>query len=116
MLGGAFDRHPNMKVMLTEVRADWLPATLRHLDAIYEKHRADLPAKRKPSEYWQDNCMAGVSFMHKAEVEMRYEIGIDKFGFRTGLPAYRGYLAKHQRLLEAHLCWRSGGGHPSHAR
>lgn len=29
MLGGVFDRHPNLKLMMTEVRADWIPATLR---------------------------------------------------------------------------------------
>ncbi len=90
MLGGAFDRHPNMKVMLTEVRADWLPATLRHLDAIYEEHRTHLPAKRKPSEYWQSNCLAGVSFMHKAEVEMRHEIGLDKIAFGRDYPHTEG--------------------------
>src|SRR5262249_9646421 len=31
MLGGVFDRHPNLKVMMTEVRADWIPATLQFL-------------------------------------------------------------------------------------
>ena len=53
MLGGVFDRHPDLKLLLTEIRLDWIPATLRHLDAVYEQHRADLPAKRKPSEYWR---------------------------------------------------------------
>ena len=45
MLGGVFDRHPGLKVMMTEVRGDWIPATLRRLDALYEEHRADLPGK-----------------------------------------------------------------------
>ena len=48
MLGGVFDRHPDLKLVLTEVRADWIPATLRHLDAVYEQHRSDLPARRRP--------------------------------------------------------------------
>ena len=38
------------KLVMTEVRGDWLPETLRHLDAAYERARADLPAKRRPSE------------------------------------------------------------------
>ena len=54
MLGGVFDRHPDLKLVLTEIRLDWIPATLRHLDAAYEQHRAALPAKRTPSEYWRD--------------------------------------------------------------
>ena len=64
MLGGVFDRHPTLKLMLTEVRADWIPATLQFLDRVFEEHRAELPAPRKPSEWWDSNGLAGVSFMH----------------------------------------------------
>ena len=90
MLGGVFDRHPNLKLLLTEVRADWIPATLRYLDAIYEKNRSDLPAKRTPSEYWHSNCMAGASFIHKAEVEMRHEIGVETIAFGRDYPHPEG--------------------------
>jgi predicted TIM-barrel fold metal-dependent hydrolase len=90
MLGGVFDRHPGLKLVLTEIRADWIPATLRHLDALYEQHRADLPARRKPSEYWSRNCLAGASFIHKAEVEMRDEIGIETINFGRDFPHPEG--------------------------
>jgi predicted TIM-barrel fold metal-dependent hydrolase len=86
MLGGIFDRHPGLKLMMTEVRADWLPATLRQLDAHYAEHRGSIPAKHSPSEYWQSNCLAGVSFMHKAEVEMCHEIGVDTIDFGRDYP------------------------------
>ena len=74
MLGGVFDRHPDLKLVLTEIRLDWIPATLLHLDEIYEEHRAELPAKKKPSEYWSTSCLAGASFIHKAEVEKWWPI------------------------------------------
>src|SRR5262249_27104265 len=90
MLGGVFDRFPNLKLVLTEIRADWIPATLRHLDAVYEEHRDDLPARRKPSEYWATNCLAGASFIHKAEVEMRREIGIETINFGRDFPHPEG--------------------------
>jgi hypothetical protein len=90
MLGGVFDRHPDLKLLLTEVRADWIPATLRHLDAIYAEHRDELPAKRTPSEYWQSNCLAGASFIHKAEVEMRHEIGVETIAFGRDYPHPEG--------------------------
>jgi predicted TIM-barrel fold metal-dependent hydrolase len=90
MLGGVFDRHPNLKLLPTEIRLDWVPATLRHLDAIYEKHRGKLPAKRKPSEYWPTNCLAGASFMHKAEVGMRHEIGVETILFGRDFPHPEG--------------------------
>ena len=90
MLGGVFDRHPKLKLLLTEVRADWIPATLRHLDAVYERNRKHLPAKRTPSEYWQTNCLAGASFIHKAEVDLRYEIGVETIAFGRDYPHPEG--------------------------
>jgi predicted TIM-barrel fold metal-dependent hydrolase len=88
MLGGVFDRHPRLKVMLTEIRADWLPETLRHLDRIYA--RGNAPAKRKPSEYWATNFIAGVSSIHKAEVDMRDEIGVEHMMFGRDYPHAEG--------------------------
>lgn len=90
MLGGVFDRHPGLKLLITELRADWVPATLRHLDAAYLRDRDDLPAKKLPSEYWQTNCLAGVSFMHKAEAETRYDIGVDRIAFGRDYPHSEG--------------------------
>jgi predicted TIM-barrel fold metal-dependent hydrolase len=86
MLGGVFDRHPELKLELTEIRLDWIPATLAHLDEIWEKNRDVLPAKRRPSEYWQDNCLAGASFIHKIEVEKRHELGVDTILFGRDFP------------------------------
>src|SRR5262249_14209645 len=85
MLGGVFDRHPDLKFMPTEIRLDWIPATLRYLDEIRTKH-PELPAKRPPSEYWRSNCLAGASFIHKAEIEMRHEIGIETILFGRDFP------------------------------
>jgi predicted TIM-barrel fold metal-dependent hydrolase len=86
MLGGVFDRHPDLRFMPTEIRLDWIPATLNHLDEVYDEHRDELPATRKPSEYWHSNCLAGASFIHKVEVEMRYEIGVDTILFGRDFP------------------------------
>jgi predicted TIM-barrel fold metal-dependent hydrolase len=90
MFGGIFDRHPNLRLVLTEIRADWIPATLGHLDTLYRKHHHELPAKRTPSEYWLSNCLAGASFIHKAEVEMRHEIGIETINFGRDFPHPEG--------------------------
>jgi predicted TIM-barrel fold metal-dependent hydrolase len=86
MLGGVFDRHPKLKLMMTEVRADWVPATLDHLDKVFVENRAALPATRLPSEQWQEHCLAGLSFMHTVELEMRHEIGIDNIAFGRDYP------------------------------
>jgi predicted TIM-barrel fold metal-dependent hydrolase len=90
MLGGVFDRHPALRLMLTEVRADWIPDTLEHLDQVFDAHRDELPTSHRPSELWHSNCIAGVSFMHEAEVEMRDEIGVESICFGRDYPHAEG--------------------------
>jgi hypothetical protein len=63
---------------------------LRHLDEVYDEHRGELPAKKKPSEYWPTNCLAGASFIHKAEVGMRHEIGLHTVLFGRDFPHPEG--------------------------
>ncbi len=90
MFSGVFDRYPELTLMMNEVRGDWLPATLRHLDDVWSAHRRDLPARRPPSEYWESNCQAGLSFIHKAEVEHRHEIGVETISFGRDYPHSEG--------------------------
>lgn len=78
MVGGVFDRHPNLRYVPTEARADWVPATLAHMDARFE--RGDTPLRRRPSEYWAEHCFAGASFIHRAEVEIADQIPNLMFG------------------------------------
>jgi predicted TIM-barrel fold metal-dependent hydrolase len=87
-LGGVFDQYPGLRLMLTEIRLDWIPATLKYLDGVYDEYRSDVPAKRKPSDYWASNCMAGASSIHKVEVEMRHEIGVDTILFGRDYPHF----------------------------
>jgi predicted TIM-barrel fold metal-dependent hydrolase len=87
-LGGVFDRHPGLRLMLTEIRLDWIPATLTYLDGVFESRRSEVPAMKKPSEYWHENCLAGASFIHKVEVEMRHEIGVDTISFGRDYPHF----------------------------
>jgi predicted TIM-barrel fold metal-dependent hydrolase len=90
MYGGVFDRYPDLKLMMTEVRLDWIPSNLAYLDARFDEHRTTIPALRRPSEYWQENCLAGASFVHKVEVEMRHEIGIETILFGRDYPHPEG--------------------------
>ena len=90
MLGGVFDRHPSLKLFLIETRGDWLPKTLWHLDAAFEAARNDVPAQRKPSEYWAENCLMSLSFIHRSEVEMRHDIGVETVIFGRDYPHAEG--------------------------
>ena len=75
---------------IKRIRREWRASTLRDFDAMYDDHRDQLPSRRRPSEWWQSNCLAGVSFMHKAEVEMLDEIGADKVSFGRDYPHAEG--------------------------
>ena len=84
MLGGVFDRFPSLRFVMTEVRADWLPATLAYLDERFAKEAPHL--ELKPSEYFVRNCAVTPSTPHRSEVEMRDAIGIDQFLFGADIP------------------------------
>jgi predicted TIM-barrel fold metal-dependent hydrolase len=90
MYGGVFDRYPNVRLVATEIRLDWLPSNLAFLDSLYDEHRADIPAQRRPSEYWRAHCLTGASFVHKAEIEMRDEIGVETILFGRDYPHPEG--------------------------
>jgi len=90
MMSGVFDRFPRLKFVLNEVHADWMPATMKYLDAQFINNRAQLHAKKKPSEYWLSNCLTCLSFASKAEAQMRHEIGLSTVTFGRDYPHTEG--------------------------
>ncbi len=88
ILGGVFDRHPALRAVLVELRADWLPATLAHLDARVATRALGL--ELEPSEYFRRNWWVAPSSPRPTEVAMRHEIGIDRFLFATDYPHPEG--------------------------
>lgn len=88
MAGGVLDRHPRLKVALTEIRADWVPATLDHLAARFA--RQQVPAERAPRDYWERNFLVVPSSIHRSEVALRNEIGLDQLAFGQDFPHWEG--------------------------
>ena len=88
MLGGVFDRYPAIQLVFTEMRADWVPVTLAHLDERFEK--GDMAVRRRPSEYWDQHCWTVPSSPHTCEIEMRNEPGMNKMLFGTDYPHLEG--------------------------
>ena len=86
--GGVFDRHPQLVLAYTEVRCDWVPATLKYLDGLFDAGRT--PLARRPSEYWQQNCVTGASSIKRSEVRLRHEIGVGKMMFGRDYPHREG--------------------------
>jgi predicted TIM-barrel fold metal-dependent hydrolase len=90
---GAFERHPGLKLVLTETGTAWILERLRVLE-----FKADLPIfghfKRNltlsPTEYFQRQCYIGASFMPAHEGKERHRIGIDRIMWGSDYPHIEG--------------------------
>ncbi len=95
--GGVFERHPNLKLAITESTTVWVPETLTLMDFRYSEthYAAKLGDYRshlslKPSEYFRRSVFLGASCMPRKEVEMRHEIGLDNIMWGTDYPHPEG--------------------------
>ena len=60
--GRVFDRHPNLRLVITEQYEGWWTATLAELDSVHQRFgRSELA--RRPSDYARDHVMLGCSFL-----------------------------------------------------
>ena len=59
VLGGVFERHPDLKVVCVEADAGWVPHYMYRMDHAYKRHRYWLPPGQQlsklPSEYFAEN-------------------------------------------------------------
>jgi predicted TIM-barrel fold metal-dependent hydrolase len=88
---GVFERHPRLRTVWTEQYSSWIPRALEALDWRWENDRKYDGAllefcPRRPSEYWRQNCWAGMSLASKAEIGLLPQIGYDKGMFGVDFP------------------------------
>ncbi len=93
MWSGAFERHPNLKYVMTEQGCQWILEWLRVLEfkaanPIFKYFTKDLSLT--PTEYFQRQCWFGASFLRRDEGESRHEIGVDKLLYGTDYPHLEG--------------------------
>ena len=103
VLGGVFDRHPNLKVVVTENGVQWLPSLIRDMEQFFDTHgsvpvRASL--ERRPAEYFADHVFIGGSLMQRFEAEMRDEIGVERMMWGADYPHLEGAAPEHRKVLQ----------------
>jgi predicted TIM-barrel fold metal-dependent hydrolase len=76
VLGGVFERHPDLRLIFTEQPSDWVSSTLHDLDGIWAGNRWEKDLKRPPSEYFFENCYVGLSFMSNHEAHIAVDQGL----------------------------------------
>lgn len=100
--GGVLERHPGLKLVFTESKADWVPSTLEYLDGIYSRRffsHIRSVVKHKPSEYWARQCYVAASFMTHDEALLRHRIGLDRLMWGSDYPHLEGTWPKSVRSL-----------------
>ncbi len=86
IFGGVFERHPGLKLVITETPGNWVPAMAAELDAIraFYEFKRDEPlnnallqqVRLRPSEYMARNVFLGASFASPYEVQQATEHGL----------------------------------------
>jgi predicted TIM-barrel fold metal-dependent hydrolase len=102
IFGGVFDRHPNLKVVVTENGVQWLPSLVRDMESFFDTH-GGAPVrsyqKMRPAEYVDRHVFLGGSLMKRYEAEMRAEIGIDRLMWGSDYPHLEGAAPVHRLVL-----------------
>lgn len=95
--GGVFERHPRLKVAVTESTTIWVPEYLALLDQRYNEthYSAKLGDYRShlsmaPSEYFAKHIALGASCMPRAEAEARHRIGLSGIMWGSDYPHPEG--------------------------
>ena len=97
IVGGVFERFPDLRFVLTEQGASWIGPLLTQLDSYHGqmqgvgrigelKYDADQVLPMKPSEYFARNCWVGVSFPSPGEAAARHDIGTERFMWGSDYP------------------------------
>lgn len=73
--GEVFERHPRLRLVITEQYEGWWRPTLWEMDSVYMTFGGSRPLPRLPSEYVRTNVFLGASFMSRSLAEEASEHG-----------------------------------------
>ncbi len=97
---GVFDRHPSLKVMVSEGGATWGPFVADRLDEAYRQHSSMVrpQLRRLPSEYLYENVYA--SFQHdRSAVAAMTAMGWQNVCWGSDYPHIEGTFGHTQKTL-----------------
>jgi len=117
ILGGVFERFPNLTFILTEAGCAWVPGVLAQLDALMADLRKGATGEmrfegntvppRSASEYFQQNCYIGMSQPRPSDVAAALgKVGADRVMWGSDYPHDEGtypYTREHLRQVMSAL-------------
>jgi predicted TIM-barrel fold metal-dependent hydrolase len=102
VLGGVFDRHPGLKVVVAENGVQWLPSLVRDMEQFFDTHGA-APVRSalalRPAEYFDRHVHLAGSLMQRRDAEMREEIGVGRLMWGADFPHLEGAAPVHREVL-----------------
>jgi predicted TIM-barrel fold metal-dependent hydrolase len=104
IVGGVFERHPKLRVVLVEAGLGWIPYFLERLDTMKRRHGWDHyeMLKELPSHYWRQNMLA--TFEEDTYgVSQRHRLGVDNLMWATDYPHPDSTWPNSQEVLETHF-------------
>jgi predicted TIM-barrel fold metal-dependent hydrolase len=95
---GVFERHPNLKYVVAENGAWWLPDILSKMDEKFEGgHNTKKMGNafreaisKKPSEYFRSNCFLAASTPGVEDIERRHLVGVGNLLWGNDFPHPEG--------------------------
>jgi predicted TIM-barrel fold metal-dependent hydrolase len=102
IFSGVLERHPRLRVVLTEQGVAWLPRGLETLDWFYRRMTLQEAAESKffgavaagmsmtPTEYFHRNVWVGASFLRPSESPLRHDVGVDHIMWGADYPHSEG--------------------------
>jgi predicted TIM-barrel fold metal-dependent hydrolase len=113
IFGGVLERHPALKIVLTEQGTSWVPRGNETLDWFHRRmtHGGAAEAvffgavakgmSMTPSEYFQRNFWVGASFLRPSESALRYDVGVDRIMWGADYPHSEGSYPYTTEALRA---------------
>ena len=113
IFGGVLERHPALKVVLTEQGVAWIPRGLETLDWFYRRMTLPEAAEARffgavaagmsmtPTEYFHRNVWVGASFLRPSEAPLRHDVGIDHIMWGADYPHTEGTYPYTTEALRA---------------
>lgn len=102
IFGGVLERHPDLKVVLTEQGLAWIPRGLETLDWFHRRMTLPNAAEAQffgavaagmsmtPTEYFHRNFWVGASFLRPSESPLRHDVGVDRIMWGADYPHSEG--------------------------
>jgi predicted TIM-barrel fold metal-dependent hydrolase len=104
IVGGIFERFPELRVVLVESGLGWIPYYLERLDTMKRRHGWDHydMIKELPSSYWRQNMMA--TFEEDTfGVEQRHRLGVETLMWASDYPHPDCTWPESQKVLDTHF-------------